>query len=224
MARSAESRATCVAVSCTPGEIKECRGDMAFTCDPTGNGYALESCDLSCADTPTPHCKYLQPKYLPDVCETSPSTVDMVVSSSGMLDPNLDSNCTGGVVTVVCERRCWWRWRIKCWRHQWECGRGWIDVGHDASRWWTSNTCWWHRGRWRDRWCCPRNRHAPNREPELTRGGWRQRRLSSDLHTDGHDSDGHAIARLARVSTKRHRGNSLSLHVKTSDAHELRDT
>jgi hypothetical protein len=89
----------CVAVSCTPGEIKECRADMAFTCNPMGSGYALESCDLGCADTPTPHCKYLQPKYLPDACETSPSTVDMVVSSSGMLDPNLDSNCTGGVVT-----------------------------------------------------------------------------------------------------------------------------
>jgi hypothetical protein len=88
----------CVAVSCTPGEIKECRGDMAFTCSATGNGYELQPCDLGCSDVPTSHCKYLQPKYLPDICDAAANVASLLISSSGTLDPNLDASCTGGVV------------------------------------------------------------------------------------------------------------------------------
>jgi hypothetical protein len=89
----------CVAVSCTPGEIKECRGDAAFACSAAGNGYGLQSCDLGCSDNPTSHCKYLQPKYLPDVCDAAATVPTLSISSTGMLDPNLDTSCTGGVVS-----------------------------------------------------------------------------------------------------------------------------
>jgi hypothetical protein len=88
----------CVAVSCTPGEIKECRGDAAFTCNAAGNGYESVPCDLGCGAAPTPHCKYLQPKYLPGTCDTPSTAGDLVISSSGTLDPNLDNVCNGGVV------------------------------------------------------------------------------------------------------------------------------
>jgi hypothetical protein len=89
----------CVAVSCTPGEIKECHGDMAFTCSSTGNGYELQPCDLGCSDVPASHCKYLQPKYLPDICDVPAVVATLSISSSGMIDPNLDTSCTGGVVS-----------------------------------------------------------------------------------------------------------------------------
>jgi hypothetical protein len=88
----------CVAVSCTPGEIKECRSDSAFTCNAAGNGYELDPCGLGCSDSPTSHCKYLQPKYVPDICDTVASQPAFNVTSTGTFDPNLDSNCTGGVI------------------------------------------------------------------------------------------------------------------------------
>ena len=89
----------CVAVSCTPGEIKECREDAAFTCNSTGNGYDIVPCDLGCHDSPAPHCKYLQPKYMPDICDVAATVPMLAISSTGMLDPNLDTSCTGGIVT-----------------------------------------------------------------------------------------------------------------------------
>jgi len=87
---------TCIAVSCTPGTIKACRDEMAVTCTDDGAGYALQSCDLGCADAPQPHCRYLQPKYVPDVCDTQ-ATNDLVITSSGTIDPNVDTTCSGGV-------------------------------------------------------------------------------------------------------------------------------
>jgi hypothetical protein len=89
---------SCVAVNCTPGEIKECRGDEAFTCTTGGNGYELVACDLGCAPTANPHCKYLQPKYLPDVCDVRSTQALLNFTNSGSFDPNLDVNCTGGIV------------------------------------------------------------------------------------------------------------------------------
>ncbi|MEO8548367.1 MAG: hypothetical protein ABI678_00260, partial [Kofleriaceae bacterium] len=84
---------TCVSVTCTPGEIKECRGDMAFTCSESGNGYKLAPCDLGCSDAPMPHCKYLQPKYMPNICDERASEPSLTFANSGTFDPNLDTNC-----------------------------------------------------------------------------------------------------------------------------------
>lgn len=90
---------SCVAVSCTPGEIKECRGEKAFTCSADGRGYEVSACDLGCADAPSPHCKYLQPKYLPSVCDDAAAADSLLIDSSGSLDPNVDTTCTGGVIS-----------------------------------------------------------------------------------------------------------------------------
>ncbi len=62
---------SCVAVSCEPGAPNACHGDMLQMCNAAGNGYDLSPCDLGCSEVPKPHCKYLQPKYMPDICDTA---------------------------------------------------------------------------------------------------------------------------------------------------------
>jgi hypothetical protein len=89
----------CIAVSCTPSEIMHCRGSQAFTCNANGNGYELDDCTLGCSDGPPAHCKYLQPTYMPDVCDTPAQQATISFTGSGTFDPNLDTNCTGGVLT-----------------------------------------------------------------------------------------------------------------------------
>ena len=89
---------TCIAVSCTPDATHSCVGDSALVCNATGDGYVESPCSFGCADTPAPHCKYLEPKYLPEVCDSPATPLDLIVSSSGTLDPQLDLSCTGGVV------------------------------------------------------------------------------------------------------------------------------
>jgi hypothetical protein len=39
---------TCIAVSCTPGEVAACRGQEAIRCNATGNDYELVECALGC--------------------------------------------------------------------------------------------------------------------------------------------------------------------------------
>jgi hypothetical protein len=89
---------TCIAVSCTAGAIKTCLGDDALTCNATGDGYEHVACDLGCKNEPTPHCGYIEPRYLPDICD-SPAATDLTISTSGSLDPNLDLNCNGGLLS-----------------------------------------------------------------------------------------------------------------------------
>jgi hypothetical protein len=95
------SSGECIAVTCAPGDIAECSGSDALTCNATGNGYALDSCALGCTNTGSAHCAYLQPTYLPNVCDTPESGSGIVFSGSGSFDPNLDANCTGGIVPQV---------------------------------------------------------------------------------------------------------------------------
>ena len=90
---------TCIAVTCTPMQIAACKGAQAYACDAAGTGYDVVDCAAGCVDSPAPHCAYLQPRYLPDVCDAPAKLDRLVVSSSGTFDPNLDSSCTGGVVT-----------------------------------------------------------------------------------------------------------------------------
>lgn len=79
--------------ACTP----TCNGDKVAACTAAGETQLI-SCELGCVDAPTPHCGYLEPKYLPDVCK-SPATSDLLsVAESGGLDPDVTSNCNGGVV------------------------------------------------------------------------------------------------------------------------------
>jgi len=86
-------------VSCIPGEIAACAGDDAMTCNASGDGYDPVGCDLGCSETPKPHCKYIEPRYLPDVCDSAATEDKLVVNGMTTLDPNLDSNCNGGVVS-----------------------------------------------------------------------------------------------------------------------------
>ena len=46
---------TCISVSCNPGEFAACRGDLAITCNSTGNDYDLITCELGC--DPTNGCR-----------------------------------------------------------------------------------------------------------------------------------------------------------------------
>jgi hypothetical protein len=83
----------CIAVTCTPGEVKQCHDGAAMTCNAGGNGYEDVACDLGCAETPTAHCKYLQPKYMPDICDAHAPKTSLTLSGVGSLDPNLDASC-----------------------------------------------------------------------------------------------------------------------------------
>jgi hypothetical protein len=91
---------SCIAVTCTPEQIHSCEQDEALTCTATGDGYKLVPCSLGCAESPSPHCKYLQPRYLPDACD-QPATDSLAVTSTGSIDPNLDPICTGGIFDQV---------------------------------------------------------------------------------------------------------------------------
>lgn len=73
-----------------------CATGAVETCDANGVIHS-ETCAKSCVDGPTPHCEYLSPKYLPDICET-PGDGTLTWGQSGDFDSDLDLNCTGGVV------------------------------------------------------------------------------------------------------------------------------
>jgi hypothetical protein len=42
---------TCVAVACTAGDFRACRGDTSIVCNATGNDYDLVACELGCDAT-----------------------------------------------------------------------------------------------------------------------------------------------------------------------------
>jgi len=92
---------TCISVSCVPGTIETCVGSNALTCNEQGNGYTHVPCELGCVASGTPHCAYIEPRYLPDVCDTVAPAESLLVSNSASLDPNLDANCNGGLVPQI---------------------------------------------------------------------------------------------------------------------------
>jgi len=53
------SAGSCISVSCTPGDFKVCRGDVALTCNAMGNNYDELQCQMGC--TPEANgCKLCQ--------------------------------------------------------------------------------------------------------------------------------------------------------------------
>ena len=68
-------------------------------CNATGDNLDEHSCSVgACVSEPTPHCPYLEPIYLPNVCD-APATMPMLaVAVSATFDTDFDMNCTGGVV------------------------------------------------------------------------------------------------------------------------------
>jgi hypothetical protein len=83
---------------CTPGDVM-CGSNAVNKCDDSGHWMAIETCALSCVDAPMPHCAYLQPRYLANICDTPASASSLDVVNSGMFDSNTDANCNGGIVT-----------------------------------------------------------------------------------------------------------------------------
>lgn len=88
----------CLAVSCTPGEIRACAGGKAVTCNAAGNGYDKVACSHDCLSSPQPHCDYLEPKWLPNACDTLASIDSFMPDASTTFDSSVDSNCNGGIV------------------------------------------------------------------------------------------------------------------------------
>lgn len=50
----------CIAVECTPMQFESCRGDLALTCNTTGNDYDQIQCELGC-DTASGGCRLCEP-------------------------------------------------------------------------------------------------------------------------------------------------------------------
>jgi hypothetical protein len=97
---------TCIAVSCTPNEFTECRGDAALTCNQAGNNYDLLECEFGCGEmgckTP-PDCttldcmKHIIPKYLPTICDTLATDAALDITS------DLMESTQGGCTSVVAQ-------------------------------------------------------------------------------------------------------------------------
>ncbi len=82
---------------CVPNNTA-CIGNSVGTCGADGLPAGSETCALSCNPTPTAHCAYLEPRYLPDICDAPATVTDFTVSAT-TIDTNLDVLCTGGIVT-----------------------------------------------------------------------------------------------------------------------------
>ncbi len=67
-------------------------------CGSDGLPASPETCQLGCVATPSPHCAYLEPRYLPDVCDTAATMPSFTVDDIANFDTSLDNNCNGGVV------------------------------------------------------------------------------------------------------------------------------
>lgn len=81
---------------CSANQVACVGGDL-HRCDASGM-ETVETCTQGCMDTPTPHCAYLEPRYVPDICDTRAAS-PLTVNQSGTLDSDLDATCNGGVVT-----------------------------------------------------------------------------------------------------------------------------
>jgi hypothetical protein len=72
------------------------------TCLSDGSATAtIDTCVASCVaaagNTPA-HCRYLEPKWLPDICDMPATIDDFTIATSASLDTNLATSCTGGLV------------------------------------------------------------------------------------------------------------------------------
>ncbi|MCW5804058.1 MAG: hypothetical protein KIT31_16920 [Deltaproteobacteria bacterium] len=96
-----EKGCTVGSASCTPCTPREtrCRDSIVEACTNDGVFVVAETCGLGCVDTATtePHCAYLEPKYLSNICD-EPSTANQITFQTSTYDTNLDMNCTGGIV------------------------------------------------------------------------------------------------------------------------------
>lgn len=66
-------------------------------CGPDGLPAGQDTCQLACMTTPSAHCAYLEPRYLPDICDKVATEPVLTVNNLAHLDTGLDTNCNGGI-------------------------------------------------------------------------------------------------------------------------------
>jgi len=72
-----------------------CSGDALKTCGPDGLVATCEECVLGCVESPDPHCRYLEPRYLRDVCDAPAQIASLIVSIDGVLDVSAEGFASG---------------------------------------------------------------------------------------------------------------------------------
>lgn len=82
---------------CTP-DSSFCTAGGVQHCDSNGAPSTLDECAMGCVDGPPPHCAYVTPRYIPTACDT-PATDSLDITSNTTLGTDLDTACTGGIVT-----------------------------------------------------------------------------------------------------------------------------
>jgi len=86
----------CKQVSCEPNTTR-CGDRVVETCSATGV-LTTQACDIGCVEAPAPHCAYISPKYLPDVCDAPATEPSRVVSVAETIDTSVDTTCNGGII------------------------------------------------------------------------------------------------------------------------------
>jgi hypothetical protein len=81
-----------------PANTATCGNGELDVCDANGVVHP-QACAAGCVGSPMPHCAYLEPRYVPNACDAPASQDSLAFTNSGQFDPNLDNNCTGGVVS-----------------------------------------------------------------------------------------------------------------------------
>lgn len=80
-----------------PANTTTCGTNELDVCDADGVLHP-QACAAGCVESPTPHCAYITPRYVPDACDAPAGEPMLMVTNSASLDPNFDSNCTGGII------------------------------------------------------------------------------------------------------------------------------
>jgi hypothetical protein len=89
--------------SCAPAALS-CDGNTLVTCGSDGAVAASVECLAGCVDgsgASSPHCAYLQPRYVPDVCDTPATGSSLDIVNSETFDSDLDVNCNGGLGSQI---------------------------------------------------------------------------------------------------------------------------
>jgi hypothetical protein len=83
--------------TCTP-DSSYCTAAGVQHCGSDGAPSTVDACAMGCVDGPPAHCAYVTPRYIPTACDT-PATDSLDITTSTTLGTDLDTACTGGVVT-----------------------------------------------------------------------------------------------------------------------------
>lgn len=87
----------CIAKSCVPNTVR-CGDRVVEQCDANGVLHT-SACDQACISDPTPHCSYISPQYLPNVCDTEATEPAREILGQVTIDTTQAANCNGGLVT-----------------------------------------------------------------------------------------------------------------------------